>query len=85
MSQRRSSPRLRAKRGRSPEPFQAASQDLQKKAKIDVDAEIDLEEVKKLLVTQGQILDSDHNCFLAQVDFDSLCEKCKSPMEAMMC
>ena len=49
---------MRVKRGRSPEPFQAASQDLQKKARIDANAEIDLEEVKALLVTQGQILKS---------------------------
>ena len=59
MFQRRSSPRLRAKRGRSPEPFQAASQDLQKKAKIDAG----VEEVKELLVAQRQILGS------AELDF----------------
>ena len=69
MSQLRSSPRLRVKRGRSPEPFQAASQDLQKKARIDANAEIDLEEVKALLVTQGQILKSAELEFADQSDF----------------
>ena len=68
MSQLRSSTRLRVKRGRSPEPFQAASQDLQKKARIDANAEIDLEEVKALLVTQGQILKSAELEFADQSD-----------------
>ena len=59
MSQSRSSPRLRAKRGRSPEPFKdRGSGNLQKKVKIDAGAAIDLEEVKELLVTQGQVLGS---------------------------
>ena len=59
MSQLRSSPTTACQaRGRSPEPFKAASQDLQKKMKSDADAAIDRKEVKELLVAQGQVLES---------------------------